>query len=322
MQCSECGTHIERGEKQCPTCSAPVPPVPEGIFRRLWRWLSTPAAPKIVFGTKWEKCVLSDEKTGKWQVFQSLHEVPPEMREVLKEALTSDKGVAGPILTHQVRGFVDDTGKVFNSLDEAPPEMREKLKVALAAGEGSNAFISLDDEPHEFREKIKAALASGERVTVFTSLAEMPPELVEKLKEAVEKLKGLQASGEGVKIFTSLKVSTSLDERPPEARDKPNELQASGKGLFTYQGPDGQEHTYHSLDEMPEHVRQMFEKQQCELAEVREEFKELQASGKGTFTYQGPDGQEHTYHSLDEMPEDVRQMFEKQQRELGSADPC
>jgi hypothetical protein len=300
MQCSQCGTHIERGEKQCPACSAPVPPVPEGIFRRLWRWLSTSAAPKIVFRTKWEKSVLVDEKTGQRQVFQSMAEALPEIREKLKEALASGKGVTESVLSYRV---VDHTGKVFNSWDEAPAEMREKL-VKL-----------LDEAPPEIRDQLKTALTSGNGIKVFTSLDELSP-------EAREKLKGLQASGEGVKIFTSLMVSTSLDEMTAEAREKPNELQASGKGLFTYQGPDGQEHTYHSLDEMPEQARQMFEKQQCELAEVREEFKELQASGKGVFTYQGPDGQEHTYHSLDEMPEDVRQMFEKQQRELGPAEPC
>jgi hypothetical protein len=70
--------------------------------------------------------------------------------------------------------------------------------------------------------------------------------------------------------------------------------------VISYQGPDGQQHTCHSLDEVPPDIR----------AKVREAIASGQGITREVFSYQGPDGQKKTYHSLEEMPPDLRAIYQ------------
>jgi hypothetical protein len=55
----------------------------------------------------------------------------------------------------------------------------------------------------------------------------------------------------------------SLEQIPPDLLAKLKEAKVAGqhvtKELFSYQGPDGPKHTYHSLEDMPLEVRAFFE---------------------------------------------------------------
>jgi hypothetical protein len=79
-------------------------------------------------------------------------------------------------------------------------------------------------------------------------------------------------------------VFRSLEEMPPELQAKFQAAQATGKNArrhvsFTFRGPDGREHTYHSVDEMPAHLRVMYE--QFVLPELRSKNKDS-AGAMGT----------------------------------------
>ena len=73
-------------------------------------------------------------------------------------------------------------------------------------------------------------------------------------------------------------------------------------------------HTY-SLDEIPPDLRGHVD---ALLAQAKSQpgTPVTQTFTKGTFTYRDPNGQEHTYASVEEMPPDVRALFEKIRREV------
>jgi hypothetical protein len=54
-----------------------------------------------------------------------------------------------------------------------------------------------------------------------------------------------------------------LAEIPPEIQAIVKEAQASGEAItrsvYGFQGPDGQKHVYHSLEEMPSEIRATYE---------------------------------------------------------------
>jgi hypothetical protein len=91
-------------------------------------------------------------------------------------------------------------------------------------------------------------------------------------------------------------------------------------------GPDGQHHEYASLDELPPELRAEIEKAQAEG--LKQVFRSSSSDGlmaKVTTTFvsnrkvslfkvRDPSGNERTYHSLEEMPPDLRAAFEEAQR--------
>jgi hypothetical protein len=106
----------------------------------------------------------------------------------------------------------------------------------------------------------------------------------------------------------------SLDNIPPEFRDKLDDALASGQEQLT------------SLEEISPELRDMLEQGiasgQTKLLsieeippEIRSRFKDVIVSGQGitkqVICFQSPDGQRHTYHSLEEMPAEIRRKFKE-----------
>lgn len=90
---------------------------------------------------------------------------------------------------------------------------------------------------------------------------------------------------------------------------------------------DGQRHEYHSLDEVPPELRQEIEKLEAEG--LKEGFRSSSSDGPTTniitrissrktaslFKVKDAGGNERVYHSLEELPPDIRAAFEQAQRE-------
>jgi hypothetical protein len=96
---------------------------------------------------------------------------------------------------------------------------------------------------------------------------------------------------------------------------------------------DGNRHEYHSLNEVPLAMRSQFEKLESEVLKDEsklftvETLKELKGSPgiiskKSSATYKIKDGsgEEHIYHSLDEVPPEMRPLMEKMQSGTITAD--
>jgi hypothetical protein len=91
-------------------------------------------------------------------------------------------------------------------------------------------------------------------------------------------------------------------------------------------GPDGQQREYSSLDELPPELRAEFEKAEAEG--LKEVLRSSSSDGRTTnvrttlvsnkklslFKVRDASGNERTYHSLEEMPPEVRAAFEEAQR--------
>ncbi len=85
-------------------------------------------------------------------------------------------------------------------------------------------------------------------------------------------------------------------------------------------GPAGQQHEYHSLAEVPPELRAEIEKAESEL---KEGFSLSSSDGLTTkiikrktasvYRFRDASGKERVYHSLDEMPPDIRTVFEAAQ---------
>lgn len=96
---------------------------------------------------------------------------------------------------------------------------------------------------------------------------------------------------------------------------------------------DGNRHEYHSMDEVPLAMRSQIEQLESETKKEEpglltlETMKELKGtpgiiSTKSSVTYKIKDdsGKEHTYHSLDEVPPEMRSLMEKMQSGTIKAD--
>lgn len=97
-------------------------------------------------------------------------------------------------------------------------------------------------------------------------------------------------------------------------------------------GPDGQEHEYSSMDEVPPEIRSQLEALQKEAAQQKGNVTLTRESSQqgNTFTskvtqqknvsvYKIVDesGAERTYHSLEEMPPEIRAAFEEAEKKTG-----
>lgn len=79
------------------------------------------------------------------------------------------------------------------------------------------------------------------------------------------------------------------------------------KRSFTYKIKDssGQEHIYHSLDEVPPEMRSLMEKVQSGTI-TADDLKSFQV-----YKIKDASGQERTYHSLDELPPEIREAVKR-----------
>jgi len=81
---------------------------------------------------------------------------------------------------------------------------------------------------------------------------------------------------------------------------------------------DGQGHEYHSLDEAPPELRAEIEKLGSEVA--KEALRDTSSNGNSTarkkisvFRVKDASGKERVYHSLDELPPEIRAVIQKAQ---------
>ncbi len=90
-------------------------------------------------------------------------------------------------------------------------------------------------------------------------------------------------------------------------------------------GPDGQKHEYHSLADVPPEVRAEFEKMQAEAMKEMGNSAVMETSDGAmstilkrkdisVFKIKDASGVERTYHSLEELPPEIRAAVEEAQR--------
>ena len=116
--------------------------------------------------------------------------------------------------------------------------------------------------------------------------------------------------------FISLFQGTTRPNRPLIKIKKTITIKTTDK--------DGQQHEYHSLDEVPPELRAEIQKAQAEA--LKETLRSSSSNGlvseiivkKTTSIFKVKDatGNEHTYHSLDEMPPEIRSAWEQAQRKI------
>ena len=154
--------------------------------------------------------------------------------------------------------------------------------------------VGEDGQPHEYH-----------------SLDEVPPGLraeIEKLESDVMKEKGKPLS------FT---------ETSPAGDATTSEI-ISQKSISIYKVRDasGQERVYHSLAELPPDIRAQIEKLEPEALNERLDSPPSDApallsvvkKNVSIFKVKDAQGNERTYHSLDEMPPDIRSLVERAQK--------
>jgi hypothetical protein len=81
---------------------------------------------------------------------------------------------------------------------------------------------------------------------------------------------------------------------------------------------DGQRHEYHSLDEAPPELRADIEKLESEALKGNVTPGMISRKSVSLFKVKDASGNERIYHSLDEMPPDIRALVENFQRKGGS----
>ena len=91
---------------------------------------------------------------------------------------------------------------------------------------------------------------------------------------------------------------------------------------ITSKDKDGTVHEYHSLEDVPPELRAEIEKLKSESLE--EDFRSVSSTGHGikaisrktlsTYRIVDPSGQERVYHSLEEMPPELRAAIEAAQK--------
>jgi hypothetical protein len=94
---------------------------------------------------------------------------------------------------------------------------------------------------------------------------------------------------------------------------------------------DGQRHEYHSLDEVPPEMRAQFEKLESEVKQETDKLLSGEIEGLSTgpheiiskkivsiYKVKDASGQEHIYHSLDELPPKIRDALKRIQGPPGA----
>jgi len=159
--------------------------------------------------------------------------------------------------------------------------------------------VGEDGQPHEYH-----------------SLEEVPPGLrakIEKLESDAMKEQGQSVS------FTETSATGNVTKSRIVSR----------KSFQVYQIKDatGQERIYHSLDEVPWEKRSQIEKLESDAmkeadllsSEALEQAKDSAGVSQKTisiYTVRDASGQERTYHSLEELPPDLRAMIENAKKQF------
>lgn len=132
MDCWKCGAEIPEGQNVCPRCYAPVrkPGLLSRLLGSLFQGSARERAPAGGHIERFDSNVLrrvqrirvADPITGEERVYQSLDEVPPEIRARI-EALRSGEG---QVQARQTFTFRDESGneRTYHSVEEMPPDVR------------------------------------------------------------------------------------------------------------------------------------------------------------------------------------------------------
>jgi hypothetical protein len=152
-------------------------------------------------------------------VFKSLDELPPELRDKLE-------------VDHTVRKshFFQFTGangrkQTFHSLAEMPPDLRARFEEAI---KDRQAAVVSKDRPHNLEDMVHSLELWDEPDAAVgaegdNSVEEIPPSALRRFEEAIE------------------------DAPPGESF------------MFRFRGPDGREQTFHSLEELPPEARAIYD---------------------------------------------------------------
>jgi zinc-ribbon domain len=118
MLCPECGSQVADGQKSCPECHFQIPK--PGLLRRLRDFFGGSRIKTFTTSRMLENLIFVDRTTGKRQVFNSLDEVPAEIRAKIQEA----QAKGGIISRKSSVVFMGSDGQEYHSLDEMPPQIR------------------------------------------------------------------------------------------------------------------------------------------------------------------------------------------------------
>jgi len=107
-------------------------------------------------------------------------------------------------------------------------------------------------------------------------------------------------------------TSHSSDDVPEHLRPEVQKMMANaGAAGAPQSGTWKTTRTYHSLEEVPEHLRPRIEKMMAEAHEQGAPQSQVWQTSKKTITVRDAQGNVRTYHSVDEMPPDVREAYER-----------
>ena len=130
--CQQCGAEIPEGQNVCPGCYAPVrkPGLLSRLLGSLFKPRRTgpplygsgggPAERRVV--RRVQKIRIKDGATGEERVYDSLDDLPPEIRERI-EAMRADGGPGRAQRTFTFRG-ADGQERTYHSVEEMPPDVR------------------------------------------------------------------------------------------------------------------------------------------------------------------------------------------------------
>ena len=141
----------------------------------------------------------------------------------------------------------------------------------ITPGPGDTETVSVDEVT------LYQVMGADGRERTYHSLDEMPPKLRAQVEKAFAHKGQAQAGGhrhdsqspphkDAAALADAIDRASlaALDEIPPETRHQFEEFAAPPKPgqkfTFKFRGPDGQEHTYHSLDELPPDVRAIYDR--------------------------------------------------------------
>ena len=127
--CPHCGRRITDQGERCAACGRTLPSSSPGILGRLAR---------LLFGARWsssratqvhvsrsQQIHIDDQATGERQVYTSLDDAPPHVREIFERA-RADAAAGDAPTTSQHFEYKDSDGvtRTYQSLDEMPPDVR------------------------------------------------------------------------------------------------------------------------------------------------------------------------------------------------------
>jgi hypothetical protein len=138
MNCPECGNMVEKDAQFCPKCFARIEP--PSLWRRLLSLFQVTGQPtRPILTLKKTISVKTVDKDGQRHEYNSLDEVPPELRaemEKLEAAALKDGTNSSSTLISRTKSEVykikDASGneRIYHSLDELPPEIRAAVEQA------------------------------------------------------------------------------------------------------------------------------------------------------------------------------------------------